>query len=287
MREIRNDTDAVSAVIGTIMALMVILTFISMITLYWVPAAMEENEAQHMKEVSNQFSQFKETQDDMIREDHRNTSVDSTFKLGSDGVPPFARETSGQLSLKLYDEWFNVTFDDSGESIQECSSGSLELSVYNRYYVPQTLIYEQGSIILYQSAGAIVKAEIQFEVIKETIGDNNLTIDLTLISLHHTKSQSVQSTGTVTVKTKLWHTESWTYNNITTQFGRIKITITSKHAEGAWKSYFKDALPLHELKEGVDYNLTITAPRTVEVTFDRVNSLTLTRAYFEANLGRE
>lgn len=285
MKKVWDDTNAVSAVIGTIMALMVILAFMSMIILYWIPAAMEENEAQHMKEVSNQFSQFKETQDDMIRDDYRNTSVDSTFKLGSDGVPPFARETSGQLSLKLYDELFNVSFEDSGESIQEGSSGSLELAGYNRYYVPQTLIYEQGSIILYQSAGAIVKTEPQLEVMKENSGDNNLTIDLMLISLHHTKSQSIQGTGSVTVKTRLWYTESWIYNNITTQFRRITITITSKHAESAWKSYFEDALPRYNLKEGVDYNLTITAPRTLEVTFDRANCLTLTRAYFEADIG--
>jgi hypothetical protein len=287
MNRIERDRNAVAAVIGTIMALMVILAFISIITLYWIPAAMEENEDNHMKDVSNQFSEFKETLDDSIRTDFRNISVYSTFKLGSEGMPPLADPTSGRLTHEQYDEEFAVEFQDSGENIHENASGHLELAVDNRYFTPQTYIYEQGAILLHQPNGAIMKTGPQLKVTKEQGANNELKIELTLISLHSSSSKSVQGTGSETVKTTLWYTEFWSYKNITSPNKMISLTITSRYSDTVWKGYLKETLSSQGLKDGTDYSLTSSAPSTLELTFYNVSELKLKHSYFAMSIGME
>lgn len=302
IRTIYKDEKGVSAVIGTIMALMVILAFMSMILLYWVPAAMEANEDEHMKDVSNQFSQFKETLDDMIRTDYRNRTVDSTFKLGSDGVPPFARETSGQLALQPYEEndplnnhHFQLIFNDSGEMLIENSSGYLELEAYNRYFVFQRYTYEQGAIVLYQTQGTVVKTGPDLKITKENTGQQDLTLSITLITLLHDTGQSITGTGKETVKAELWYKDEWTYNNITSINRQINLQILSEYATTAWWEYFNDTLPSFNLTYGTDYVYggqiynpgSSSEYRSLSIGFNRIKSLTIRHAYFWVAIGKE
>ena len=159
------------------MGLMVFLAFISLFVLYWVPVMMEDNEAKHMRTVIDQFADLKKTIDDQIASDDRNKTPNSPFKLGSDGVPMFERETPGQLSLKLNSEFFNLTFQDTGEDIFENTSGSVHLRAFNRFYVVQEIIYENGAVIIDQKKGDIVKVEPNFIVEKENIIERKVLIE--------------------------------------------------------------------------------------------------------------
>jgi hypothetical protein len=284
------------------MALMVILAFISMITLYWVPAAMEENEDEHMKDVSNEFSKFKERLDDLIIDNIRNQSVDSTFKLGSPGFPPLARATQGQLTLQPYEDHdpvnnhhIQITLEESGEEVYENSSGYLELSVFNRYFVPQRYTYEQGAIVLFQSSGSIMKTGPNLDVTKDSSGNRNLTVEVTLITLLHDTSDSIQGTGKETVKTELWYTEELEYTNISSVNRDVRFEILSRYATTAWENYFEDNLPTNQgLTSPADYTLgqNVYNPgpseyRSLLITFNRVKSLKINHAYFWVSIGRE
>jgi hypothetical protein len=114
------------------MGLMVFLAFISLFVLYWVPVMMEDNEAKHMRTVIDQFGDLKKMVDNQIITDNRNITPHSPIKLGADGVPMFERETPSELSLKLSDEFFNLSFQDTGEDIFENTTGSIDLLAFNR-----------------------------------------------------------------------------------------------------------------------------------------------------------
>jgi hypothetical protein len=255
-----------------------------------------------MKDVSNEFSEFKETLDDMIREDYRNQSVDSTFKLGSSGFPPLARETSGILTLQPYEDHdaennhhVQMTFEESGATVYENSSGYLELSVLNRYFVPQRYTYEQGAIVLYQSSGSIMKTGPRLDISKGQGGNQNLTVSITLVTLLHDTSKSIQGSGKETVKTELWYTEEMVFENISSANRNVEIEILSKYAVTAWEDYLEENLPTeHELSTPDDYTLThnVYNPgpreyRGLVLKFNRVESLMIHHAYFWVSIGRD
>ena len=55
------NNEGVASTVGTIMALMVFLAFLSMFTSQYVPVWMEENEASHMNVVYSQFANLKQS----------------------------------------------------------------------------------------------------------------------------------------------------------------------------------------------------------------------------------
>ncbi len=264
------------------MALMVFLAFMSIFTLYWVPVMMEDNEENHMRAAIGQYSRLKETVDEQISLDIRNETRDTTIELGADGVPMFERETASQLSLRLSSEFFNYTFEDSGRDIFENSSGSIDMKTFNKYYVRQTLIYENGAVLIYQKKGEIVKDEPEFNVEKE---GNDLKLSATLVSLYHVSDDSITGTAPEKVSTRLWYTDRWTYTNITSTNRRVTLTIHTLYTI-AWETHYDMTLQKSGLTNGADYNITTTS-NTIQITLDRVSEFVLSHAFIEARIGRE
>jgi hypothetical protein len=263
------------------MGLMVFLAFISLFVLYWVPVMMEDNEAKHMRTAIGQFSDLKETIDKQIIDNNRNETRDTTIELGADGVPMFERETPGQLSLRLSSEFFNFTFQDNGQDIYENSSGSVDLISFNRFYVRQTLVFENGAVIIHQKEGDIVKNEPEFSVVKT---GTQVNLRATLVSLYHSTDDSVAGIGQESISTSLWYTDRWTYSNITTPNGQVTLSIVSEYS-GAWSTYYDSILTNSGLINGDDYNITSTFQR-VTVVIDRVSEFSLSHSFMEAYIGR-
>jgi hypothetical protein len=281
IRHFKEDNNGVAAVIGTIMGLMVFLAFISLFVLYWVPVMMEDNEAKHMRTAIGQFSNLKETIDKQISDDNRNETRDTTIELGADGVPMFERETPGQLSLRLSSEYFNFSFQDNGQDIYENSSGSVDLISYNRFYVRQTLVYENGAVLIHQKQGDIVKNEPEFSMEKT---GNQVNLRATLVSLYHSTDDSVAGIGQESVSTRLWYTDRWTYSNITTPNGQVTLSISSEYSD-AWSTHYNNVLTNSGLTDGVDYNIT-SASGSVTIVIDRVSEFALSHSFLEAYIGR-
>jgi hypothetical protein len=263
------------------MGLMVFLAFISLFVLYWVPVMMEDNEAKHMRDAIGQFSKLKETIDEQITLDNRNETRDTTIELGADGVPMFERETPGQLSLRLSEDFFNISFSDNGEDIFENSSGCVDLITYNRFYVRQTLVYQNGAVLIHQKQGDIVRNEPEFFVEKE---GNQVRLQTNLISLYHSTDDSVSGIGQESVSTRLWYTDRWIYTNITSPNQRITIDIVSQYTN-AWSTYYDATLTNAGLVAGSDYNIT-AGTGTLQIVIDRVSEINLSHAFMEAYLGR-
>lgn len=263
------------------MALMVFLALMSMVVLYWVPVAMEGNEKSHMNEVIQDFSDLRNMVEDMVSSDIRNETRGVTIDLGADGYPMFERETPGQLSLMPSSEWFNFSFSDSGMDVYENSSGSIEYIAYNRFYVRQTLIYENGAMILHQSKGDVIRSEPSFLV---DVEGSNVFLDATLISLYHETEDSIAGTSSEDIKMRLWYTDRWTYSNIDTPSKRVNMTLVTKFAD-AWENFYNLSFANAGLIRGIHYDISTTG-NGLEIYVENVSRLTLNHAFVEANLGR-
>ena len=263
------------------MGLMVFLAFISLFVLYWVPVMMEDNEASHMRTVIDQFGDLKRTVDNQILTDNRNSTPYSPIKLGADGVPMFERESPSELSLLLSKEFFNLTFQDNGEDIYENTSGHISLEAFNRFYVKQTIIYENGAILISQKRGDVIKVEPTFNVEK---AGNNITLSMTLVSLIQDTDDSIAGISLEGITTRLMYTDSWTYSNITSTNNKVTLSIKSRYKE-TWDEYYDTLLSSEGMVKGQDYNITSSSD-TVQIVIDRVSEISIDHAFIEAYLGR-
>lgn len=184
IRDLRPDDQGVASTVGTIMALLVFLTFLSLIVNQYVPVWMKDSEAAHMNTVLGQFGGLKGSVDLQILAFQAAQASGTPYipmtaatpvTLGVEGVPIFATATVGTLRASPDVGPFTVVFDYeitglAGSPVRtrvsELSNGSVELSVGNRYYVPQTVAFENGAVIRQQSDGQIIRAQPTFRVIR-------------------------------------------------------------------------------------------------------------------------
>jgi len=252
----RWDDEGVAATIGTIMSLLVFMTFLGMFTNQFLPVWMTDNEATHMSEAIGQFTALKSTIDISIS-NYANSLVapSSIFipvSLSAPGIPVFAASTAGILTLTPHAinmrPMFNVSYtyratgmppSNLSEDNDGGSGGSLELYCPNRYYVEEKLIYENGAVILNQSDGEFVIAGPQF--LAKNVGSggsSSIVVMLTQITLQgHNKT--VGGTGSKGVNANLQYADSTEYANTAGSY--LNFTITSQHGI-AWENYFNSTL---------------------------------------------
>ncbi len=297
-RPVKNSDEGVSATVGTIMALMVFMFLFGMIQTQYVPVAMKDAEANHMRNVEAQFGTLKEKIDTLIMLNALNYSSYSPITLGSDGIPVFASQTPGFLSFLPSKELVNVSFvlnkNVSGsvetERLYGNTSGKIELYVPNRYYVPQTYVYTCGAVILYQSSGSVMRAEPGFSIVNQS-GD--LVVYIRSIRLI---GDEMRKSGTTTegIDSSLIYTYSSSASANRTEFlnSTLWINITTSYAE-AWETWINGTLNENGLNYGTDYTVTkvITnpdvIPNTCSITLKirNVKSLSMQRSLVEITTG--
>ncbi len=171
-----ND-EGVASTVGTILALLVFLTFLSLITNQYVPVWMNDAEAAHMNTVFAQYGDLKSSIDNqilsctvaqLVNRPCSRTASFTPITLGVDGVPIFSGPTVGFLDLLPGGSTTFVQFGYGlvGQTayVNETANGTVRLDVPNRYFIPQTVIYENGAIVRFQQDGEIVRARPQFIV---------------------------------------------------------------------------------------------------------------------------
>ncbi len=254
----RWDDEGVSATIGTIMSLLVFLTFLGMFTNQFLPVWMSDNESTHMSDAIGQFTTLKSSVDISISNYANSLIAPSSIfipvTLSAPGVPVFAASTAGILTLTPHSinvrPMFNVsyTYTQAGgtsrvlnNSNDGASGGSLELYCPNRYYVEEKLIYENGAVILNQSDGEVVIAGPQF--LAKNVGSgasSNIVVMLTQITLQG-QNKTVGGTGSKGVNANLQFADSTEYDNNNSGGSALVFTITSQHSI-AWENYFNNTL---------------------------------------------
>lgn len=261
----KEKEEGVSAVIGTVMALMVFMFLFGMIQNQYVPVAMKDTEANHMVQVEAQFSQLKYGIDSLILNNGVNYSMYTPMTLGSEGMPVFASQTPGYLGLMPNDEYFNVTYtvvenDGSGGTttthLYSNTSGMLRLYVPNRYYVPQMYAYTAGAIMLYQDNGAVMKAGPNIKISNES-GD--LSVFMNTIRIIGTEVVK-GGTDTEGVYSSLIYTYSSENTANTSAFvsSSLSITIDSVFWD-AWMEWMNSTASSAGLRYGTDYTMTKSA----------------------------
>ncbi len=309
----RWDDEGVAATIGTIMTLLVFMTFLGMFTNQVLPVMMSDNESSHMSTAIGQFTTIKSTIDISIS-NYANTliapsSIFVPVTLSSSGIPVFASSTAGILTLTPHmtdlRPMFNVsytyksgavgnektyTLDSSNDG---SAGGSLELYSPNRYYVEETLIYENGGVILNQTDGEFVIAGPQFQVKNVgTGGTTSLVVQFTQISLQGA-NKTVGGTGSKGVNANLQFAESKEYDN--SAGTTLTFDIVSKHGV-AWANYFDRMLNgTAGMTRGNGYTITTqlvhpTSDRlqdyySVTVTISNVKIFDYTRANVNMDIG--
>lgn len=247
------DDDGVAATVGTILSIMVFMTFLGMFTNQYVPIWMKENESNHMNNVVGQLSNLKSGIDMQVLNNNEQVAsapIYAPIQLHAEGVPVFASPTMGVLIFisdgpvdATGSPFFNLSYNysvGSGASTQYFtldksngghSGGNLEFYGPNRYYVQQKVAFENGAIILNQSDGEAVLAGFAIRVVNNG-GDIDLKFTLTSLT---GASKTVGGSGTKSITSTLEYTS---YEKLTNSSGgTVNLTICSKHAD-AWKTYF-------------------------------------------------
>ncbi|MFW6304269.1 MAG: DUF7289 family protein [Candidatus Saliniplasma sp.] len=210
-RKLSESDEGVATTVGTIMALLVFLSLLSLITQQYIPVWMEDKEAYHVDDVMGQFTQIKGTVDTLVINEHTDYSMYSTVTLGSEGVPLFASRSMGVIRLLPDEGGVGIEFNETDEEGNVLGTenfegvGSLSLETRNRYFEEQTIVYENGAIILQQEEDSILRAPPQL-----TIQDGDIDIHIIDIQGEETRLGGSRNIG---VATELWGTSRASYSN--------------------------------------------------------------------------
>ncbi|MCK5023996.1 MAG: hypothetical protein KAR56_00085 [Thermoplasmata archaeon] len=271
-----ND-EGVASTVGTIMALMVFLAFLSMFTSQYVPVWMEENEATHMNTVYSQFANLKQSVDIQVQAGlilgSSQVQIFSPIKLGANGIPMFAAPTPGYLSIHRSSSYDYVNFSfgaptsvvnfNSTTDYESNTGGTISMYAPNRYYVKQELAYENGAIILKQPDGEYMKASPQFRV---NPSGAFYQISYTQLDIRGDDSSYV-GYGTRGIQTTLKAASTTTFTNLTNGTHPYLYINHTTWYEGAWNSSFNQTLTHAGMEYGTPAQLAAgTANYTIVST---------------------
>lgn len=143
---------AVAGVIEALLLVALASIIISTIQLVYVPQMMEEREAEHMDEVSNQFSSLK-SMIELQAITNSSAPISTMITLGSKELPYFiSAKGYGEISIpENGNENIKVISFDSG--IYNYELTSIKYEAYNSYFVDQIYALEGGGVIVKQLNG--------------------------------------------------------------------------------------------------------------------------------------
>ncbi|MBX8633239.1 MAG: hypothetical protein KHF84_01850 [Thermoplasmata archaeon] len=250
------DREGVASVVGTILALLVFLSILGIFTNHYVPSMMAGNEHNHDSQVITQISELKQAIDNMMMyyiNSHSSTlSAYTPLTLGSSGVPMFATGTQGQLGIvpeagmqdPSFSVVFNYTADGHSFSENSTSGGGVVVNIPNRYYIPQSILYENDAVILGQSSGQVMLANPGFNV---TSSGNTVSMRLLQLSVETPTSSNVTYSGTNTVglTSQLLEFSQGTYS----VNGSIRMQIVTPFAS-AWENFINSTFRQAGLSQG-------------------------------------
>ena len=246
IRSLQRDESGVASTVGTIMALLVFLTFLSLIVNQYVPVWMKEAEAAHMSSAFGQIAALKGNVDLQILSatTAENAGLPyipvTTFApvtLGVDGIPIFTSPTIGDLGLRSDSSPWTTQFVYSirgvPQAVNQSSSGRITLDVFNRYFLHQTLIYENGAVVRFQGDGQSIRAEPTLVI---NIVDESIELAWTQISLFGLGS--VSGTTTEGIHAGLVGVDRQDYTDLTSD---VWINSTTPYGV-AWVGFFNRTL---------------------------------------------
>lgn len=246
-RHLRRDDEGVASTVGTVMALLVALAFLSLIVNQYVPVWQREAEAAHMNTALGQFGSLKGAIDAQVVSAQVSAASGTRYipsetftsiQLGVEGVPIFASPTNGRLTgtgdAASWTLQFRYAIGGATYDVNHSSSGSVVLDVASRYHIPFQVAYESGAIIMSQAAGETIRVEPQFTVLNSSQG---VEVGLSLVQL--VGSGSVSGHASEGVRTKLIALDMQEFDSFRSS---LWINHTTAHGH-AWFRYLNQTLP--------------------------------------------
>ncbi len=246
LANLKADRRGVASTVGTIMALLVVLTFLSLIVNQYVPVWTKDSEASHMSGALGQFGGFKSNLDTQVlnamiaQQSGRAYIPVATFSpvtLGIDGVPIFSSPTIGTLQADPnngnWTVWFRYSTGGTTQTVSQASQGNVRLSVANRYAVQQDLVYENGAIVLYQRDGQAVRVDPQMVA---TVSGGRLSLGASFVKIYG--SGAISGQGTEGIKSKVMGADPQFYKSILSD---VYINGTSTYGP-AWGQFYNKTL---------------------------------------------
>ena len=250
IRDLNEDNTAVVGIIVTVLLIGLFLSILVMLNTVYVPQWLEESEAAHMEEISNQFAQLKYALDiQSVVND--STAISSSVTLGTKEIPFFDKGRTFD-ALKIVDNDISVTFDGTFGT-EEYTSDTIQYTSGNSFFVDQTYIYEAGALIISQGDASVLYGKPS--ILSKDYGEN--------MSFIFTKIQGVSGKTEVSGYGNYpLYTECVTPNeDYIILEGVTDMTITTDHPQ-AWKVAMQNALRYSGL------NCTIsTDPNSVIIEF--------------------
>jgi hypothetical protein len=287
-----KNREGVASVVGTILAMLVFLSLLGIFVNHYVPSMMTGNEHHHDSQVVTQISDMKQSIDSMmlyyINSQSNTLSSYSPVTLGSAGVPMFATGTQGQLGVipvsGIQEPSFSASFsyNQSGSvhNINSVSGGGVVVNIPNRYYIPQSVLYENDAVILgQQSGGQVMLANPGFTISNKS----GISLNLLQMSVVTPTSSNITFSGTNTVglNSQLLAFTQNTYTLGTLgKGGPLKITIITPFAT-AWESFFNSTFAQAGLQPNnyhIYSNETSFQNYMLTATFNSVRQVTLSTA---------
>src|SRR4030042_2172596 len=130
----RRGQYAVAGVIEALLMVALVATIIGLIQTLYIPEVMKQREAEHMDEISNQFSYMKSMMD-IQSITQSDVPIFSVFTLGSDELPYFVTaRADGELKvITQTSSKVSIDYDPIGIPLT-----SITYDAINSYFVDQT-----------------------------------------------------------------------------------------------------------------------------------------------------
>ena len=148
---------AVVSVVGTLLALLVFFSLFGVFLSQYLPVWMGDNEVAFTAQVQAAMAELKSNADLQVALGGPSV-LTTSLPMSSQGIPVLAAPTQAILNFVQNSPgvFLNVSMTvgpgGSGPFYQNYSMGAVQVSLPNRYYVPQTFEYEADAVIQSQSS---------------------------------------------------------------------------------------------------------------------------------------
>jgi hypothetical protein len=258
LKSFQESDDALTSIVVTVMLIGIIMgLIIGPILTVQIPNEIEDNEALHMDEVSQSFSDLRSTINTLIDENEIGVNAPNRIELGTKTNNFLDVGSTGSLSIKPYESQVTIYDSEDNKSIYAIGKGRIEYESNNIYFNQQSYIYENNGILVEQGGHSTVKTGPVLDIYEDpTFG--NLTLSMSVIhivgypdTLGGSKSQVIQTTLTaaetneyiwtipenVTIEVETLYPDAWIkyYNNYLynkTNFNTSNVDIAVEDGDG-------------------------------------------------------
>jgi hypothetical protein len=263
---LKDDNKGVAGIIIAVMLIGLMITFLSVIQLSYIPDWSEEREAEHMEKVANQFSQLKFAVDVLSTMETSGNKITTSLTLGTNEIPLplFLKSEKSFGFLTIITDECNVNVTDKTPSSFSYPFGIIKYSSRNSKYIDIDYIFEAGGVVANQKLGNTMYIMPYFDV------DYSSDVDITYETVNFTVVSGKKYTtghGNTQIQLEYDSKDTTSISNVD------QISIYTNYLL-AWKNFFNHTLISSGLTYGAGNDFVINENNN-EIIIDFDDALTV------------